>query len=574
MLAVHLLRQLTVKSLQRFARNMSLLLDALQRASKEKEKLAGSRANSLGPSVSKTASEPSEDRSPFPALTIEKLEERKDFEVSSGLSIEPIAAQLTPLSQPDVENELAVPGVRQEEDGESVVPSFAIEGSESYAPSTETRNELGSISPAVAEISETLAVPADPEFEKIREHESSASDSKRVTTAGNRDAATMHHKASEPSDRSTQGMSTSHRDLMPSPHVAKDILDATTKRLPNRRLIALGSTALSVAGIYLTFHLGAFDQFFGKSVSSLTPASPPPPVVAVEQAPPHAPAPVVEQKSAEVDAKAKRVEGAAGTVLDNSKISPSQTTSKVVDEAGLAKPSAERTESTRPVAREAKARQAKPTLVVSTTTTSALDTAYAALSAGQLDIAADLYRKVLSGKPAERDAFLGLAYIAQRKGNNDEAKIHFLQVLRIDPGNYAASSGLLSIAAEGDLQQAASRAREMAERAPDSAVVMGALGGILAKEGRIAEAQQAYFRALTLEPENAFHAFNLAVALDKLHKNSQALGYYQRAMTLAEKMPVADRSGFPMKEARDRVEQLRQSFLERQLPTPPDPQSR
>jgi len=192
------------------------------------------------------------------------------------------------------------------------------------------------------------------------------------------------------------------------------------------------------------------------------------------------------------------------------------------------------------------------------------------LTEGRFDEAADDYKRALARSPGERDALLGLAYIAQHQGRRDEARAYYQQVLRQEPGHPGAYAGLLSIAAEGDLQLTASRAREMAERNPDSAVVMSTLGGILAKEGRIAEAQQAYFRALTLEPDSAFHAYNLAVALDRLHKNIPAQGYYQRALALAEKSSAADQADFPRRAALLRLEQLRNSDANPQTTSPPE----
>ncbi len=183
--------------------------------------------------------------------------------------------------------------------------------------------------------------------------------------------------------------------------------------------------------------------------------------------------------------------------------------------------------------------------------------AYAALTEGRFDDAADGYKRVLEKTPGERDALFGLAYIAHRQGQREEAQAYYQRVLRLQPGHPGASAGLLALAAEGDLQLTASRAREMAERNPNSAVVLSTLAGLLAKEGRIAEAQQEYFKAFTLEPDNALHAFNLAVALDRLHKYSQAQAYYQRALALAEKSGAAEKSGFPRMEALQRYEQLR-----------------
>ncbi len=98
----------------------------------------------------------------------------------------------------------------------------------------------------------------------------------------------------------------------------------------------------------------------------------------------------------------------------------------------------------------------------------------------------------------------------------------------------------------------------MVERNPESAVALSTLGGLLAREGRIAEAQQVYFKALSLEPDNALYAYNLAVALDRMHKYQQAQGYYQRALMLAEKSAAIDRAGFPTAEAQQRLLQLRE----------------
>jgi tetratricopeptide (TPR) repeat protein len=80
---------------------------------------------------------------------------------------------------------------------------------------------------------------------------------------------------------------------------------------------------------------------------------------------------------------------------------------------------------------------------------------------------------------------------------------------------------------------------------------------MLAREGRIAEAQQAYFKALSLEPANAFHAYNLAVALDRMHKYAQAQQYYERSLSLFKASPASGKTGFPLVAAEQRLAQLR-----------------
>ena len=215
----------------------------------------------------------------------------------------------------------------------------------------------------------------------------------------------------------------------------------------------------------------------------------------------------------------------------------------------------------RPTAKTSAAVAAKAPVPIFTTTPAPetnLDAAYRALLDGRLDEAARDYRKALDKNPDERDALLGLAYIAQRTDQHDDARIGYERVLRLEPGHPGATSGLLTLATKSDPQMTATRAREMVERNPESAVALSTLGGLLAREGRIAEAQQVYFKALSLEPDNALYAYNLAVALDRMHKYQQAQGYYQRALMLAEKSAAIDRAGFPTAEAQQRLLQLRE----------------
>ncbi|MGE5385601.1 MAG: tetratricopeptide repeat protein, partial [Betaproteobacteria bacterium] len=185
---------------------------------------------------------------------------------------------------------------------------------------------------------------------------------------------------------------------------------------------------------------------------------------------------------------------------------------------------------------------------------SPLEAAYAALLDGRLEVAAEGYRRALAQNAEERDALLGIAYIAHRQGRRDEARIYYERVLRLEPENAVANSGMLAILAEGDPAVAASRAREITEKNPGSAAAFATLGNILVREGNFAEAQQAFFRAATLEPGSAFHAYNLAVALDRLHKSDLAANYYTRALALGEK---PGQQAFPKETARQRLEQLR-----------------
>lgn len=159
--------------------------------------------------------------------------------------------------------------------------------------------------------------------------------------------------------------------------------------------------------------------------------------------------------------------------------------------------------------------------------------AYQALSEGRLDQAEQDYLAVLAQQPHEKDALLGLAVIAQRRMQTERAAELYRQVLREDLGNAAAAAGLVSLSVLADPLAAESQLRELIDLKPTAAEFHYALGGVLAAQQRWGEAQQAYFRASSLKPDNALYAYNLAVSLDHLHQPAAALAAYEQATRLA-----------------------------------------
>ena len=162
-----------------------------------------------------------------------------------------------------------------------------------------------------------------------------------------------------------------------------------------------------------------------------------------------------------------------------------------------------------------------------------LKEAYIALSEGHLDQAEIKYLAVLLQYPHEKDALLGLAVIAQRKLQTERAADLYHQVLREDLGNTAAAAGLVSLSAQADPVAAESQLRELLDMRPTAPEFHYALGGVLARQQRWSEAQQAFFHAYNLAPDNALDAYNLAISLDRLRQPAAARPYYEKAMQLA-----------------------------------------
>ena len=209
-----------------------------------------------------------------------------------------------------------------------------------------------------------------------------------------------------------------------------------------------------------------------------------------------------------------------------------------------------------------------PTFVAKTRGPSALEQGYALLLEGRLDDAAAAYGQALRANADERDALLGMAYISQQKGQRDDAQSYYRRVLRQEPNNARAIAALQALDSGSDLTLSASRAGDLAARQPDSAVAMAMAGNAFVRDGLLSNAAQAYARAQTLEPSNPLHAYNHAVALDRLGQYAQAVVQYERVLALSATAPVAERA-YQIENVRLRLAQLRQALAASAEPTAP-----
>lgn len=163
----------------------------------------------------------------------------------------------------------------------------------------------------------------------------------------------------------------------------------------------------------------------------------------------------------------------------------------------------------------------------------ALDDAFKAYSAGDLTSAETRYRQALSADPRNPDALLGLGATALAAGRLREAEAHFQRALANRPQDPVALAGLNRV---HPTSAQTSRLREILQDRSDAlprVVAQLALAESLAHDGRWAEAQQAYFDAHRLAPNDANIAYNLAVSLDHLGHGRSAVRYYARALQLA-----------------------------------------
>ncbi len=150
-------------------------------------------------------------------------------------------------------------------------------------------------------------------------------------------------------------------------------------------------------------------------------------------------------------------------------------------------------------------------------------------------IAADAgYREVLKALPENRDALLGLAAISMRNGQMQQAYSHYLNVLKLYPGDSVAEAALINFKNDRDQTRNESTLKTFLQKEPGNSFLHFSLGRLYALQKRWSEAQKSFFDAYSIETSNPDYAFNLAVSLDHIGQQQSAMDYYQTALALAE----------------------------------------
>ena len=183
---------------------------------------------------------------------------------------------------------------------------------------------------------------------------------------------------------------------------------------------------------------------------------------------------------------------------------------------------------------------------------SLINEAYAAYIAADYPLAEDLYSRVLSQRPQQRDALLGVAALKLRNGDVSTAHRLYRNVLQLDPNNPTASAALYSIEGRVGGELTESRLKMLLDGGVDVGYIYFSLGNLYARNSRWADAQQAYFEALRNNPANPDYNYNLAVSLDRIGQRVAAAKYYQAAVGFTD----TNQAGFDPASALSRIQAI------------------
>lgn len=169
-----------------------------------------------------------------------------------------------------------------------------------------------------------------------------------------------------------------------------------------------------------------------------------------------------------------------------------------------------------------------------------LEAAWSTYDDGQYGRAKELYAEVLEIEDDNRDALLGLGAIAVIEKDNMVARDIYLMLLQQDPRDPIAISALASMQYdEATLEADEKYLTDMLQKSPDAPHLNFALGNVYAQQEKWKSAQQSYFNAWQHDIENADYIFNLAVSMDQLGKQQQAVGFYRDSLNKAKNKQVS-----------------------------------
>lgn len=155
-------------------------------------------------------------------------------------------------------------------------------------------------------------------------------------------------------------------------------------------------------------------------------------------------------------------------------------------------------------------------------------------SQGEYTAAKLVYIDVLSRERNNRDALLGTAAIAFKQKDIERAKSIYGELIELNPRDPIAVAALINLEKVGADTMSESRLKFLIQKNDETAHLYFALGNIYSKQSRWPEAQKSYFKALKSDNDNADYAFNLAVSLDQMGKQKEAITFYKVSMEKAK----------------------------------------
>ncbi len=179
-----------------------------------------------------------------------------------------------------------------------------------------------------------------------------------------------------------------------------------------------------------------------------------------------------------------------------------------------------------------------------------------ALKLGHYDAAFDMFDALYKKNPRDPRILMGRAVALQNTGRTEAALKTYDQLLTIDHNNPEALVNMLGILRKEYPEVALRRLMNLHEKYPANAMIAAQVGVTEADQGHLVDAQRFLGMAISMEPNNAQHLFNMAIIEDRAGKKDDAIKYYQQA--LETDAVYGDSRSVPREQIYDRLSILRQ----------------
>lgn len=178
-----------------------------------------------------------------------------------------------------------------------------------------------------------------------------------------------------------------------------------------------------------------------------------------------------------------------------------------------------------------------------------------ALKLQRYDAALEMYDQLYAKNNRDARILMGRAVAQQNMGLHESAIQSYEDVLALKPDNAEALVNLMGLVRKQYPEVALRRLLDMYARYPNNAGIAAQIGITNAGLGHYDDAMRYLGIASTLEPRNAQHLFNMAIAADRQGNKPMAIQLYERALE-TDVMYGASRS-VPRESIYDRLSVLR-----------------
>lgn len=174
-----------------------------------------------------------------------------------------------------------------------------------------------------------------------------------------------------------------------------------------------------------------------------------------------------------------------------------------------------------------------------------LNRAYTALMGGDSDTAITTYKNILSAEPTNEDALFGLAATYHRRGDIEQARPYYAQLLKINPNHRDALNNYLALVSDEAPEDSLAELERLEQRNPDFSPIPAQQALVLTKLGYPERARDKMLRAIELSPDNLTYKYNLAIMFDQQGDRENAAPLYHLLIDAAmngEKIPASTES--------------------------------